>query len=225
MKVFNTVVAMALDEGLIRTEEINNTIKILRKSYPDSRIYPGGDMEHIEITLLTDNLDRSKIESFLKLVNNLGWYPSAYYANSPIPKKFTTDSFLHDAQNVRRVDLKIERKYDPEYQKQDIFYHATKMKYTHKIEKMGLIPRTQSKIGYHPERIYLAKSFNAALDILGMLYDHDYSDPNWIIYEVNVSNIPNFKTMVDPNFDGGVYTTQNIPPSALKPVKIFDMSK
>jgi len=223
MKVFNSILTIALNEGLIRTEEINNTIKILRNSYPDAQITRY--MESIEISLLTDNLDRSKIESFLKLINNLGWYPSGYYAKSEW-QKFTRDGFIRDIQNFRRVDLIIEKKYDREFKKQDIFYHATKLKYAHKIEKIGLTPRAKSKKGYHPERIYLAISYDAAYDILGLLYDHDeYSDPNWVIYEIDVSNIPNFKTMVDPNFDGGVYTTQNIPPSAIKRFKILDLSK
>lgn len=226
MKVFNSIVTIAVNEGLIRTEDINKTINILSKSYPSSRIYNGGDDEHIEIIIPAENLDRSKIVDLLTLINNLGWYPSAYYYNLPRPKKFEHDEFFKELGEFNaNLTLKIERKYDQEYKKQNIFYHATRLKLDDKIKKQGLVPKSNSKIGYHPERIYLAKSLSAALDILGMLYDYNPSDPYWVIYRVDVSNIPNFKTMIDPNFDGGVYTLQNIPPSALTILKKFDMSK
>lgn len=226
MNIFNSIYNIALNEGLIKTQDILKTKDIINKSFKNVKVITDLDDNIVAIEFSPFLFKPDEIERLFKLVNNLGWFPAIYHTNLTrgMVKYIDDASFLSAIKKADRVGVKLEPKFDPEYNKQTIYYHVTKQSYIPKIEKVGLIPKTQSKISYHPERIYLATSLNYALDILEQLYAFNDSIPLWVIYQVNTEKIPNFKTMKDPNFIGGVYTTQNIPPSALKIIKKFNMS-
>jgi hypothetical protein len=226
MKIFNFLTKTAIEEGLIKTVDVAAAMRIIDKNYPNVVTDTSSEEDMISVVFRPKLLKDEEIRSLFKLIDNLGWFPAIFNYDFNSNNKFNSiESFILKIKDSTKVGIKFEKKIDKEHNKQKLYYHATKRKYSRKIEKIGLVPRSQSKLGTHPERIYLAKSFNYALEILEMFYDLDDSDPNWVIYEIDSSKIPNFKTMVDPNYIGGVYSLNNIPPSALRPIKIFNMDK
>ena len=113
--------------------------------------------------------------------------------------------------------MRFEPKFDVEYvPKERYLYHVTDKKFIPKIMKIGLTPRTQSKIGYHPERIYLAKSKEWADDIASQFkFGGMVEEPNMVTLRIDLQNLFIYLQQ-DGQFEGGVYTTDNVPPSHIE---------
>ena len=232
MKILNFITETAIIEGLIETQDPKKTAHIIGRKFPQLSV--DYDSETVGLGFMVrwfknDEFD-NKMSELFTLINNMGWFMSMYTTRGDEYRKHKfngVEDFIETIKsgNIDSISMKLEMKFDPERGVQKIYYHVTQQKNIPKIAKYGLAPRTESKIGYHPERIYLAINYNYAMDILEMMYERDVSKPLWCVYEVDASKIKNLKTLVDPNFDGGVYTSQNIPPTALKLMKKFDMSK
>lgn len=230
MKIFNFLLETALNEGLIKTQGAYATKSIIERNHKLVRVlYVDDDETVLGLEIRLKVLKPGELDSILKLVNNLGWFPSIYITNVSGEKtKFVDNNkFKEDVKDAGIVSIKLEKKFDPVRKTThgSDYFHVARQKVLPKIEKNGLVPRSKSKIGFHPERIYLARGYNKALEILEMLYQHDESEPLWVMFQVDITKVPNIELRNDPNFEGGVYTLQNIPPSALKVVKKFDMSK
>jgi hypothetical protein len=120
-------------------------------------------------------------------------------------------------------------------------YHVTQFSNVKSILRRGLLPRKPGEVGRedqvvvrrYPERIYLAKSRSAAVQILGALFEHkimsensieavyggNFEEPEpWVIFEVDTAKLrPGTKFYRDPDFStGGVYTLTPIPAAAVR---------
>lgn len=125
----------------------------------------------------------------------------------------TTNIEDHSLVHVMRFEPKFDVEYVP---KERYLYHVTDKKFIPKIMKIGLTPRTQSKIGYHPERIYLAKSKEWADDIASQFkFGGMVEEPNMVTLRIDLQNLFIYLQQ-DGQFEGGVYTTDNVPPSHIE---------
>lgn len=115
----------------------------------------------------------------------------------------------------------------------DYLYHICPACVVSKIIRQGLVPKSKTKMRdltlNHDDRIYLLTSPPTDNDVLrfAMLSKDKFLDDDAVVLKIKVSGVPHLKLFRDPmtkHEDGSerpvaVYTTCNIPPSA---IEIFD---
>lgn len=198
-----------LSEGLIAS--------LPAKVMADKLAYLGIEAENVRGSFVIRGLtDKTKLKKLNQLLSISGWYIA-----------------LHTG-----TIISIEAKYDVpmSYNIPRTLYHAAPSTVADKIKAMGLSPRSGSKRSYHPERVYMATSFEAAVLIaeyfandqalaigLGLKKEQQVAE-EYVIFEMHTNALPGTNWYVDPNFidgDGtplGVYTTTNVPRYALREV-------
>ena len=165
-------------------------------------------------------------------INNLGWFVATYLVNEyPYHKKiFEIDQFKRDISKYSLMFMVLEAKYDLEidgYYLPENMFHVTPSKHEEKIGKIGLVPKSQSKISKHPERIYLTKTEKEA-ESLADIFAVDENDKDFVIYSVDMKELiesnNGIRFFQDPNLGGGIYTLSNIPKKFLSVVKRIKIS-
>lgn len=165
---------------------------------------------------LTDN----EAKHLLQLINNTGWFPSSY---SVFPGEFSP--FNEHVFDLRPpVTIVIEAKYDVINRYNGKFvYHLTTKDKLEKIKKIGLAPKTNSKLSKHPDRIYVSKSLEGIERLLPK-FKQLYPDTEFVVLKIkndiskfNNDGIERFVYFDDPNFkEFGMYTHQNISPDRIE---------
>lgn len=213
-----------LYEGLIYTVEINTAVDHLKRWSISKNKF---DCEKTAINTIElkfkETITEKEFNSLFKLIYNLGWYISEYYMDDGkfrSFKKFDEEKLKNDILKYRLLGLKLEAKYDIEINKYDIseLYHITAETNKRKIDKIGLTPKTKSKIGYHPDRIYFTKKEND-ISTLGELFNDINYSQNFVVYKIDIDGLLRYNNGIrffkDPNLGSGVYTLSNVPPKFL----------
>ena len=210
-----------LREGEIKTIELGKTISILQKKYNGILGVRGNKVNNDFIVKITKKIDTSKFDDFIRDANNLGWFPSFIKCNS-FSGKYSKKSAHYYIEDGDPIELNFEAKYDIVVEKHpEILYHIAPTKNSDKIEKIGLVPKSRSKTSYHPERVYLASSKDAALVLVNQ-FVHRTGIRDWTLFSIDTSKIPGdyLKLYKDPNYkEKGFYTLNNIPPVVIKRVE------
>lgn len=204
-------------EGLIRTENIINSLNIIQRNFSDIKVGKLNDT----LWVACRSISIETLTMLLKTVNNLGWFPSVIYLDRT---KGKTETIVYSEKTLfsllnekhRQIRVALEAKYDiaiPKDETPSIVYHVTHNDNVKKILKIGLAPKSRSKKSYHPERVYLADSLDAAR-IISRMFIEKYKHYNWSILEID-TNITYLTLLKDPNFKNGFYTLNNIPPSKI----------
>ena len=97
-------------------------------------------------------------------------------------------------------------------------YHITRRESLPRIMRDGIVPKSRNRKTTHLERTYLFTKdfgFDGFESMAEDLYDRK-STFGYAVIEVDVEGLDNVTFHYDPNTENGVYTTDNIPPSALK---------
>lgn len=226
------------NEGLIKTVDNDKTVDILQRALQNWKIERDRySTEFSNLYLNIDSFDISKkkfskdIDKIVKLSNVLGWYISFILIDGEPYDNFSKKQILKDfkwvrnSPNISTVGVKLAKKFDMEVSIPRFVYHATPEKRWNKIKKIGLIPKSlkQSKnaSGYSP-RVYLAPETEAYM--YASDFEERYNEGNWMILEIDTKKVPNMKLHKDPEFQDGThwYTTDNIPPLAIKIKEILD---
>lgn len=179
----------------------------------------------VKVALTKENFQ--KLNSILKKGELLGWFPSAYSINNYQYYKFDIDNIKTlIKESVKFIIILFERNYDENVQDTRFLYHATPIERWEKIKKIGLAPRSQSKKGFHPDRVYFALNLESAEQISEMLFDTEKNKENlsgeYVIIKINQKNLPKeVKFYKDPNFQTGVYTYNNISPQYIEFVEKY----
>lgn len=161
-----------------------------------------------------------------KYINNLGWFISAYLNKKTLPLKwivYKKEDFLEKINNdFTYFSLQLEAKFDIHVPKENLesLYHITKSTNIPKILKIGLIPKTASKISTHPERIYFAYDISG-VELLRKKFQTAHINEKYTTLRLDIKKMVMDRNIdiifrEDPNFVGGCYTTSNIPPKYLK---------
>jgi hypothetical protein len=214
-----------LYEGLIYSHDINATMKMLTR-YTSDFTMSHKDSNNLFALLVRKKMDfesyKKTLDALIRLANNLGWFVMksrlfvnssfkfAEYKNSDV---FFKNLLKNKDEQIELCVLYFEAKYDLEQPLENYYYHSTSFKYIKKIKKYGLVPKSKNKTTSHPERIYLTKTYDDAKDIGGMM--SKWNDSDFIILKIKSEAIPGLKIFNDPNFEGGVYTYNNIGPEAI----------
>lgn len=216
-----------LNEGLIKTFDIDKTIEILNNTLINMGwISIEKDMNTFSI-LLEELKNINGFDILFTSANNLGWFPSSYR----LWKKNKTNTFAFRDINKFEDDIKkcdkiliyFESKFDIEIEKPNIAYHVFCDLNLNKIKKIGLIPKSLNKISSHPERIYMTKNIIDAIDIGNKLkktnllndINNKYNNINYGIVEIDLSDI-DVNCYMDSKYKNGFYVLSNISKNDLK---------
>ena len=202
---------IAVYEGLISTTSLQQSFMILSRKY---NVKPNYNDNTFRIIL--DGTESSKfIEELLVKTNNLGWFPS-YFSSPYGGGKWAEKEITRLTDKGIPFAVGFEAKFDIELYKDKIpkkLYHITPTKNIEKIKKIGLTPRSGSKIASHPERIYFADSVSNTKQLLGAMKQSDPKNINYSLIDIDSTDLPiTTRFFKDPNFIGGVYTLSNIAP-------------
>jgi hypothetical protein len=167
--------------------------------------------------VIINKLDDKEWEKFIKLINNLGWYITSYLG---MPDKIKWIPFIDVShlKNENPFAIELEAKFDNELNVGDypITYHITQSKNNEKISRIGLVPKSKSKISYHPDRIYMSGKIN---NIIALADIFDEIGP-YTIYKIDLKSAKKNDSAIrifnDPNMNGAFYTLSNIPPQLIK---------
>lgn len=83
--------------------------------------------------------------------------------------------------------------------------------------KKGLAPKTRNRKWKYPERIYLSRTKMGLYSLFDNPEFNEFEQP--VALEVNLKDL-DIKLYRDPNFNGGFYTLDNIPPSHIKVIEL-----
>lgn len=211
-----------LYEGLIHTTDISTTtdhLKLWSTASAKFKVTPT-NKNTIKLTFGKQPSDK-EIENLIRWVNSLGWFIAGYTVNDGIfdYKQFKTkEELLDELNSYDLLSMVLEAKYDLELDKYDLkdVYHITDISHKDKIEKIGLVPKTLSKISYHPERIYLTTSEDDAIKLATKFGN---KNSKFVLYQIDITNLLKYNNGIrffsDPNLKSGIYTLSNIPPKFL----------
>ena len=190
------------------------------------------DPTHKRLWIDVKKMSEDELSSIERYLNNMGYYPSSYADNLTTIKrgnlhKFKRKEFLSKFEECPEMRIYFEAKYDNRLSDTDlphIMYHVTPFQFNEKIEKIGLAPKSKSKIANHPSRIYLAFNLNGISKIVDNI-DFCEEDSHFIIYKIDMKSslqCRKIRFFDDPSFYGfGVYTYENIPPRFITIYKDF----
>lgn len=180
------------------------------------------------INLLKDNANQCR--AMLDLMEQLGWFLADIMidffdedttecldlTNKEDVTENTELYFENDEDGESEMIFYFEPYYSdilPNNEKPDFLYHVTDEKYLEAILSEGLKPKTESKIAYHPERVY----FLLNQEDVKLLLDHPkfiIDDP--ILLKIDIRGVKtSLKLHHDPNLPNAVYTTQKIEPGII----------
>lgn len=206
-----------LTEGLTKTTNMGKTLNLLKKSFNKGYHYIKKDNNTFVVDFI--HVTKNDLERFLQMVNNLGWFPS----HMSVVNKNRTDVDFQGKWDKNKFSegetyVTFEAKYDEQVVENipKILYHASPSKNADKILKIGLSPRSRSKKSFHPERVYFTFSLEKIKELIPLLNKIE-GEKKFTIFKINTEEVPGnyFRLYTDPNFKGGFYTVNNIPPYAL----------
>lgn len=106
-----------------------------------------------------------EIKHVITLMNNLGWHVSIVTSPNDENLKIKINNFNEGILNkliiYKTIQMNFQAKYSRELDKIDFpteAFHLTTNLFIKKILKIGLTPKTKSKLATHPSRIYMAQT-------------------------------------------------------------------
>ena len=235
----NTILQdVKLYEGLIITRPIGTSIDTLERwsSATDKIDVSENENRNKIIIRFRSKLDDKEMDNLFSWINNLGWYISSYVTDR-FPLKWSKFTDMGDLKKNNNssilLTMTLEAKFDLEIGRgvYKTMYHVSPLKFKHKIDKIGLIPKTLSKLSYHPERIYLSIDKDDAKRLIPRFekLSKDEHNDGWVIYKVNITRLTDYNNGLrffkDPNLPEGIYTLSNIPPQFLSEDEIIKNDK
>lgn len=225
-----------LREGLIHS--VTRAV-ILRKLQRQLRVFmfedpPDEPGMGLTVRLrLKPNAQRTDYEHDIGVINRMlptvGWYVATSFVRTQTNGQWVNKLAPLNS-NTTILVISIEPKYDvPFTTLPALLYHWAPRRVRNKILRQGLVPRSKSRLAHHPERVYASVTLSDAIDIEDELQNTDIGnhptqiDNGYDLYIIDTEKLlPDTKFYVDSNFmyddvtPSGIYTTSNIPPSALR---------
>jgi hypothetical protein len=222
LEIYNQIQQGQLNEFILSTVPIQKTVDTLKKRFPTFDV-DISTFDEVEVQIDPDNV--WEVEKLITFLDGFGWYPAIIEGT-----KFTQQEL--DKTLIRVAKYKVssfiifEKKFDEQEDVADFYYHITPDIYVDEIDKLGLVPRSHSKLTSHPERIYLLnpttkKEVTGIGEMLYLKTNNFVKDNTRYlqVYLVHTDKIKNLEVFEDPNFligNGAVWTQKNIPPTALE---------
>lgn len=160
------------------------------------------------------------LNNIKKVMTLCGWY-SAY------------ENYGLDENGQMCYFLQYEAKHPPTPNEHKIkggyiyIYQISPKKYMHKIMKQGFCPSDRSAVFNYPSHNYFFTSPNTdfAFYTNGFNRVKGTNEP-YVLYTIDTRKFrDNIVFYIDDKLDGGIFTSENIPPSAIVDVKDIDLNK
>lgn len=215
--------SVMLTEGLIKSYPTDKSVEYIKNLFnlPDDAI-KAVEYNGIEKLLITFIPKPENWDALLNAANLCGFFLSR-------PKPSQIYNYIG-----RQVRLEFEKKYSNDLfnelkSKGENLIHLTPLKNVDKIRNIGLIPAAKNLAFNYPERVYLLKESTPddIIDWLCKALSKVYTckrqkkriDYAKIVIDINKLK-EDTKLFQDPNLPKfGLFTTDNIPPNAIKNVK------
>ncbi len=197
---------LKLTEGLIRSADRVEFVTRVTKAFPNLMLQWDKKATPFLIMLgwYNEELSLEDEKRLARLFNTLGWYIAK---STPFNHKGRTG-----------VQVIMEPKYDIFQEKLPAqLYHVSAID---KVLKIGLSPKSKSRMAYHPARVYVAVSKVAAMNLASQFHSQDGKE--YALLEIDTRKLLKMtKFYWDKNTTAphsgiplGLYTHSNIPPHA-----------
>lgn len=227
-KLIEEIVGKVLDENNFLTHQIEKSISRLNSLFKDNLVARLNETNENVIDVYVKKYDENVLEKLLQIIKNLGYIVSIFSIKG-FQSKFNEISFFKKIKELKELSpvyLKLEKTRDSnediDITIPSILYHITHERHLAKIKKIGLVPKSESKKSTHPARIYLVENEESAIKLAEEFSNSEYKfEHNYVLLEINTNKTSefkrdkNFKLHNDPNFTGGYFTLDNIPPVAI----------
>lgn len=203
----------SITEGLIRSSDIPTTLRIcerfLKQILSSDKYCLVDNGSIIILKLLVSDLELYKEKINSMFVNISGWFPYEYIYYDMDDNELSTSKYMLEQTDAYMVEIYFEGKFvETEQDSRNLnykyFYHVSPSIYKDKILTIGLVPKTKSKISYHPDRIYLTTSVN---DCIHLAYQFNYPVGQFSIFKIENYG---FKICKDIQYNNGYYVMNNI---------------
>lgn len=212
----------SLNEGLITTYPIDKTIKHIKDYFnlDSSQIYEN-EAENGKKEILVQLVNYG--DNF-KLLNKAFEYCGYFLA---VPKR---DKIKPNAVVWLQYEAKFESDDTETIRKtESLLYHLTPAYNLKSIKAIGFSPRCKNDLFSYPSRLYFVKGSvppNHVAYLGEQLFQANSSkgnDGNYALMRLSLSRIPdNVKFHLDPNFEDGIFTMNNIKPNCVMDVVIIN---
>lgn len=169
--------------------------------------------ENNVIEIIFDKLNFFNIEKINKFMKSFGWNIALINGEEESNSNFSKQLLKSE------IVIQYEARFDEDANlTQDILYHLTPDTRYEKIKRMGLVPKSKSRIATHPERVYLFGDLNDVGWLSADLYDSEPEDAKkyikkYYLLKIDLATIKDkVKLYKDPNMEDAYYTTNTIPP-------------
>lgn len=222
-----------LSEGLIKTYPIGKVVNIISNEFnlneANFLITSKVQNNSKSIDLLTIILPKTVNKEFIGKVKSR-MEMCGYYLNKKPSIKNGEIIMVFAPKFIENISDKIRERCR-------YLYHLTYDVYLNKIQRKGLIPSSKNTVFKYPDRIYLMLGNNLnskQLEIFKILRffrnksNNQESNPNEVgnssILMIDLEKVPNnVQFFVDPMTCNAIYTTDNIPPTAIVGIKSFNI--
>lgn len=230
-----------IEEGLIKTHDINKSLDVLLNYVTDKDIsIINSEIHKNRIIIEYGSMSLSFFLQNLTLITNLGYFITKVrvsineykYTYSWNNFKEILDENLF--KKLTKIELRLEAVFDNVIEiNTNKIYHVTYNYLVDKILKIGLIPKSNNVMQYHPDRLYLVQSIEDAQTYINsknnyfIFYpdkdkkinikqqEYNLSQLEYTILEIDITNL-NLKFYQDTNYNKGFYTLNTIPPTNIK---------
>lgn len=208
----------ALYEGLVTSADPKTTSHKLHSIAIGGKITANEHKSVLDVTWYLP-VDMHVVQSTINTAKVLGWFLAVANVfdrkNSITSAKTANDITSEFLSNGKTLQLVFEAKfgYRVLVDKQS-YFHATPTTKVDKILRIGLTPRSHSKLAQHPDRIYVTTSIGELNDMLIPHFKKLTNEKDWTILDINPQAFeqPGVRLFSDPAFPGGFYTLSNISP-------------
>lgn len=119
------------------------------------------------------------------------------------------------------------------FPKGNIAYHITPDIFLNDVEQVGLVPKSESKLSYHPDRIYLFMNPEMDKEMTNVLWNATSKEKqdiikDYYVLQIDLTQIPNHKFYMDRDSSFSyvaIFTSEPIPSSAIKVIKKIPSSE
>ena len=152
LSIYQQIQEGQLNEFVLTTVPSKKTMETLRKRFPKFEVAQTM-YDEIMISLDADNI--WEVEKLIEFMDGYGWYPSVAGDG-----KYTQDQLDTTIVGIARdktstSTITFEKKFDDKVELEPYYFHITSDVYADEIERIGLVPKSHSKLTAHPGRVYL----------------------------------------------------------------------
>ena len=197
--VYNMFENNNIMEGVFYSFSTENVKNIINRKFNNIHV----EIESLNSIYLFDNI-LENLTDLKRYIRLFGCYIATIQESSELNYSRYDDNIKYS----RIYSISIEPNYDTKIDNiPNILYHVTLETNLNSILKRGLIPKTKSKIAYHPDRIYLTNDLNSANYF--KKYLEQTSNKSAIILKIDTQGIE--KLYSDVNWkENGFYVVNNI---------------